>query len=361
MVRDVTLTIILVALFLTNAPVRSETSVAGEKLAKLEMDIRSGKIGNVHSVMALRNGQTVAEWYFTGQDERRGEPLGSVTFGPDQLHDVRSVTKSVVAILFGVAVRDGAIGSLETPVLDYFPEYTDLRTPEMLKIRLRDILSMTSGLTWDERNYPYTDHRNSEIAMDLAPDRYRYILSQPLSAEPGTHFTYSGGDVALVAAVISRATHKPLEAYADEKLFAPLGIRAEWLKDSAGIPYAASGLRLRPRDMGTIGQLVLQHGQWQGQTVVPKNWIDAMTEQHADVNPGDACKTQYGYLWWLGKICAPDGNRAFFLAVGNGGQTIWVVPSLDLVIVTTLGLYNEQTADAESGEIALRLMAAVDK
>ena len=328
-------------------------------MADLEQEIRTGKIGNVHGVMALHHGQTVAEWYFTGQDERRGEPLGSVAFGPDQPHDVRSVTKSVVGILFGIAVRDGAIGALDAPVLDYFPEHADLRTPERLKIRLRDILSMSSGLAWDERTYPYTDPRNSEIAMDLAPDRYRYILSRPLSAAPGTHFTYSGGDVALAAAVITRATHKPLEVYAEEKLFAPLGIHAEWLKDSAGIPYAASGLRMRPRDMGALGQLVLQNGQWRGRTIVPEGWVGTMTEQHAEAHPGQPCGTQYGYLWWLGKICAPDGGRPFFLAVGNGGQTIWIVPSLDLVIVTTLGLYNEPAGDAESGEIALRLMGAI--
>ncbi len=138
-------------------------------LTKLEQRIRSGEIPGVHGVVVVHHGKTVAEWYVAGKDETLGDPLGMVQFGPDTLHDIRSVTKSVVSMLFGIALTDGAIKSLDTPVLDYFPEYKDLHTPERMKIRLSDVLSMTSGLHWDERTYPYTDPRNSEIAMDLAP------------------------------------------------------------------------------------------------------------------------------------------------------------------------------------------------
>jgi CubicO group peptidase (beta-lactamase class C family) len=138
-------------------------------LAALEQSIRSGEIKGVHSVIVMRGAETIAEWYFEGQDEVRGRSLGVVTFGPETLHDVRSVTKSVVGLLVGVAVQEGAIKSLDTPVLDYFPEYADLQTPDLRRITLRHLLTMGSGLHWDEETYGYDDPRNSESGMDAWP------------------------------------------------------------------------------------------------------------------------------------------------------------------------------------------------
>src|SRR5882672_7906493 len=139
-------------------------------LAQLKARIESGEISGIHSVLVVVDGKTIAEWYFEGVDETIGPmgpiPLARVAFTPETLHDVRSVTKSVVSLLFGIGYSSGVIKSLDAPVLDYFPEYADLRTPERMKVRVRDVLTMTSGLHWDERTYPYSDVRNSEIAMD---------------------------------------------------------------------------------------------------------------------------------------------------------------------------------------------------
>ncbi len=238
-------------------------------------------------MLAIADGKTIAEWYFDGVDETIGPmgpiDLGRVAFTPETLHDVRSVTKSVVSILFGIAYSDGAIKSLDTPVLDYFPEFAELRTPDRMKIRIRDVLTMTSGLHWDERTYPYSDVRNSEIAMDIADDPYRYVLSLSIDAPPGTRFNYSGGDVAVVAAIVSRATKTPIEAYARDKLFTPLGIaRFEWTRSGAGIPRAASGLRLTTHDMAKIGTLMLEGGRWDGKQVVPESWVKAATTPHIE-------------------------------------------------------------------------------
>ena len=310
-------------------------------LTALEQKIRSGEIAGVHSVIAMRGRETVAEWYFEGADERRGFQLGVVKFGPETLHDVRSVTKSVVALLVGIAVKEGAIKSLDTPALDFFPEYADLQTPERRRITLRHLLTMGSGLHWDEETYPYTDRRNSEIAMDLAPDPYRYVLSQPVEAAPGARFKYSGGDVAVMAAVLARATKTPLDAYAEAKLFRPLGIaKVEWLRDSKRVPYAASGLRMTPRDMAKIGRMMLQDGRWEGRRVVPAAWVKAATQPHARVEPDPKCGTRYGYFWWLYAGCELTPPQPWAAANGNGGQRIVLVPERDLVIVMTAGLYN---------------------
>jgi CubicO group peptidase (beta-lactamase class C family) len=300
--------------------------------------IQQGEIPNVHSVLVAQDGRTIAEWYFSGTDERRGAPLGTISFGPDTLHDIRSASKSIVSLLFGIAVSQGAIPNLEVPVLDYFPEYKDLQTADRRKIRLKDLLTMTSGLHWDEHTYSYIDPRNSETAMDLASDRMRHILSQPIEAPPGSRWTYSGGDVALIGEVIARATKKPLDVFARDSLFTPMGITAfEWLKDDKGVPYAASGLRLRPRDMLKIGQLMLDQGRFNGRQVVPASWIEAATAPAAHVDSDGKCPTEYGYFWWLWPTCTPG----YYAAMGNGGQRIFLMPSRKLVIVITAGLYND--------------------
>lgn len=321
----------------------SETVDQGQPLAELRQRIEAGEIPNIHAVLVEHRGAAVAEWYFAGPDERRGEALGVVEFGPETLHDIRSATKSVVAILFGVALSEQAIASIDAPALDYFPEYPDLQTEERRRVTLRHLLTMTSGWRWDEDTYPYTDPRNSETAMDLAEDRLRYVLSQPFDAAPGAQFTYSGGDVALIAEVIERAVGEPLEDYARRKLFDPLGVTdVEWLKDDKGIPIAASGLRMRPRDMLKIGRMMLAGGRYDGRRILAEDWVVASVEAQTVVRPPAPCDgLYYGYFWWLGPACPEAGDPAWYSAIGNGGQRIFVAPELDLVIVVTSGLYND--------------------
>jgi CubicO group peptidase (beta-lactamase class C family) len=331
-------------------------------LAALKARIEAGQIEGVHSVIVMRGSTTLAEWYFTGKDEKRGTPLGQVTFGPETLHDVRSVTKSVVGLLVGIAVQDGAIKSLDTPVLDYFPEYADLQTPERKRVTLRHLLTMTSGLHWDEDTYTYADPRNSEIAMDRASDPYRYVLSQPFDAAPGEKWKYSGGDVAVMAAVLARATKTPIDAYAEARLFKPLGIaKTEWLKDGKGTPYAASGLRMTPRDMAKIGRLVLASGRWNGRQVVASRWIAASTTPKAAVQPDPKCGTRYGYFWWLFQGCQLEPALPWAAAVGNGVQRIVVVREQDLVVVMTSGLYNSRQQGPTSTEVIVGVLKAVRK
>lgn len=356
----------IAAVLVAMAPAGAATARAAEAarppdyIAALERRIDSGEFANLHSVVVNRGGKTIFERYLEGTDDKRGQPLGTVKFGPDMLHDVRSVSKSIVSLLFGIAAAEGAIPDLDKPVLDYFPEYPDLRTAERLRIRLRDILSMTSGLHWDERTYPYTDVRNSETAMDRASDRYHFILSAEIDAAPGARFNYSGGDVALAAQIVARATKTPIDRYVAQKLFAPLGIaHFEWLKDQSGIPLAASGLRLLPADMAAIGRLMLQHGMWNGKAVVPAAWVDDATALHIAVQPGRRCGPTYGYLWWRINLCTQNQETPLYFATGNGGQNIWVVPSLDLVVVTTAGQYNTPKGDEMSAEITKSIVEAL--
>jgi CubicO group peptidase (beta-lactamase class C family) len=317
-------------------------------IKKLVAAIRAGEYSDIHSLLVIRHDQLAVEEYFSGPDERRdtvvgSRPLGNVQFNASTLHDGRSVTKSVVSILFGIARSQGTVPGIDTPVLSLFPQYKDLRTPERLKVQLRHLLSMSPGWAWDESSKAYGDPLNSETAMDHQPDRIRYILSQPMVHVPGEKFEYDGGTTVLLASIIEHGTGMPIDRYAQKVLFGPLGItHYEWLHYPDGAPIAASGVRLLPRDMAKIGLLYLHKGNWHGKTVVPASWVTESTTPHV---PGDF----YGYHWWLGKTSA--GTDA--VAVGYGGQRVLVDPGQDMVVVITAGLYK----DPQQSQITNRILS----
>jgi CubicO group peptidase (beta-lactamase class C family) len=304
---------------------------------KLDDGVRTKEFDNLHAVIVARGGKLVLERYYEGEDRRtRGPALGTVKFGPEVKHDLRSVTKSIVGLLYGLALADGKVPDLDQSLVGQFPAYEDLAAdPKRGRMTVRHALSMTLGTEWDE-GLPYSDPRNSETAMDRAPDRYRYVLERPMVAEPGTQWNYNGGATAVLAKLISRGTEQPLLDYARETLFEPLGITdVEWVADSGGEPFAASGLRMRPRDLAKIGQLVLDRGAWGESQLVPSEWLDQSFTPRVQASH----HREYGYQWWLGKLRHND--QPWIGAFGNGGQRLFIVPSLELVVVITAGNYNK--------------------
>lgn len=321
-------------------------------LANLAREIRAGRYSNIHALIVLRHGRIAYEQYFTGADERRGTSIGTVRFGPDVLHDCRSVSKSIVGILFGVAAGEGRI-NLDAPVLDFFPEYADLRTPERLAIKVRDLLTMSSGFEWDESSRPYGDPLNSETAMDKASDRLRYVLERPIESPTGVRWNYNGGNTQLLAAIIERATGMSIDTFAEERLFRPIGIvRHEWLRYPDGTVIAASGLRLKPRDMARIGQLYLAMGRWQGRQLVPADWVRDSLLPHVTIADRPLGLQRYGYQWYLGTARVGEKRVPYTAAIGYGGQRVVIIPSLDTVLVLTAGLY----ADPRQGDIAFEIL-----
>lgn len=314
-------------------------SFAPDLPRKLEAGIESGLLRHLHSVLVSHNGELALETYYTGNDENWGSPLGNVTFGRETLHDLRSVTKSVVGLLYGIALDQGLVPPPEAPLLAQFPDYPDLQADKAKAgLTIEHALTMTMGLQWDE-NRPYTDPLNSEIAMEMAPDRYRFILEQPVVAEPGTRWIYSGGSVALIGALIARGTGKSLPDFAREALFAPLGIQQfEWNSGPDGVASAASGLRLRPRDLLCIGTMVLNHGELDGTRIVSQAWIDASLRPATETGDG----LHYGRLWFLGDAPTPalPDEPNWAAGFGNGGQRLWLMPDAGLAVVIYSGHYN---------------------
>ena len=301
------------------------------RLAEMERD---GRVSGLHALLVSRGGKLVFEHYGVGEDEAWERKLGQVTFGPTVLHDLRSVSKSIVGMLYGIALADGKVPPPEARLYEQFPDYADLASqPGRERLTVAHVLSMTLGLEWDELTIPYGDPRNSEIAMELSPDRYRYVLERPMVGEPGAKWTYNGGCTALLGRLIAKGTGDKLPDYARRVLFEPLGFGpTEWSNGLKGEAAAASGLRLRPPDLLRIGQMVLAGGAWQGRQIVPAKWLEESTTRSVVIDGPFG----YGWHWYL---ATPPGGAKTISGIGWGGQRLFILPGLDLVVAMNCGNY----------------------
>lgn len=323
----------------------------GERLCGIEARLKATN-ANVHAVVVIRHGKLVFEQYFTGYDYPWGLPDGQFTFDAITKHDMRSVSKSVTSLLMGIAIDRKFIANVDEPVVKFFPEFATLKTPRWDSITLRNLLTMSSGIRWDE-NLPWTDPKNDEPHLGKDLDPIRYVLSKPIASPPDTIWNYNGGGTDLLGNIIERTSGKPFDVFAREALFQPLGITDwEWKTYQNGKVSPAAGLRLRPRDAAKIGQLVLNRGIWGGQQIVPAAWIAQSTAPRFQAIGFFGGLFFYGYQWWLGRTLAGDKEVTWIAAAGLGGQRVIVIPDLDLVVITTAGLY----ASPRQGNAALDIL-----
>jgi CubicO group peptidase (beta-lactamase class C family) len=308
---------------------------------------------NVHAILMARHGSLVYERYFTGEDWAWATPLGRVTYDATLKHDIRSITKSVVSLVVGAGRARGWLPDLEAPVFSFFPEYTDLCTAAKAALTVRHLLTMATGLAWNEE-LPYSNPANSERQMIAAADPLRYVLAQPMVHPPGHVYNYNGGATALLAAMVAKVSGDPIEVLTSREVLQPLGIAdVDWVRYATGMANAASGLRVRPRDLAKIGQLVLGRGAWHSRQVVPAPWVaESLTPQ---IN--GAGLYFYGFQWWLGRSLVARREITWAAGVGWGGQRLFVVPSLALVVVVLAGLYEHPVLQPVVGEVVLRRYA----
>ena len=320
--------------------------------------IAASRDANIHAVLVARGGKLVFEQYFRGADEVPHPLLGGlfgnhfgggyrrrvedIRFDAATPHDMKSVSKSIASLALGIAIDRGLIRGIDEPIFNFFPELSDLRSPEKDRIKLSHVLTMSMGLAWVEATPATGDDNNDEARMHRASDPCRYVLGLPVSAPAGQAFFYNTGALTLVSAIVRKATGRPLDEFARTALFEPLGISdVEWIRVK-GDTDAGGGLRLRPRDMAKIGQLVLAGGHWNDRQIVSKAWIDASTSLKIKATDG----MDYGYLWWLGRSRRNEREVHWAGALGRGGQSIRIVPELDLVVVVTAGYYQDYSARA---------------
>jgi CubicO group peptidase (beta-lactamase class C family) len=291
-----------------------------EKLAQMVEHIQEEKLG-LHSLLIVRNGYLVSELYV-------------YPYSVEQAHGVMSVTKSVMGALVGIAIEKGYIKNVHQPLFSLLPDQEVANLDEQKKgITLEDLLTMTSGLDCHENPGP------GEAIMQTSPNWVQFMLDQPIVAHPGTKFNYCTSAIQLLSAVLQKATGMSARQFANENLFAPLGIgpiiEARWPSDPQGVTIGGYELALTPSEMAKLGHLFLNKGQWDGKTIVPAEWVAASTASHA--NRED--KKEYGYLWWV------DPQGKWYAALGRGGQHIFVYPAEGLVVVFTANLPYTNDAD----------------
>lgn len=282
-----------------------------EKLA-MAFD-KAAETEGLESLLVSRNGVLVGEAYFHDQ-------------GPARLVHVRSVTKSVMALLIGIAIEQGAIASVEQPLSVLLGGVVETLSPEKGQITLRHVLTMSAGLQWNEAGV--TEFNN----WILSADHIDYVLSRPLVDEPGQRFNYNSATSHLLSVILTEASGMSTPTFARRFLFEPMGIDSvRWQLLSRGYYNGGAGLEIRPRDLEKIGRLMMNRGVFSGRQIVPAAWIDACTSAHIVTSSSARFGTAYGYQWWIG---SQHGHDLYF-ANGYGGQFIVNVPALRLTLVAT--------------------------
>ena len=345
-------------------------------LEALSLDFENGKYPDVDSMLIIRCGKNVYERHYSHdygkiyyQEAHERGPLNARLTGiynyfdpryhpyyeGSDAHTMQSVTKTITSVLIGIAMYRGEFhATLNTPVISFF-DATKIKNLDDRKRRMtiRDLLTMQSGLDWDE-DLPYNNPHNGSSAMEASDDWIKFVIDRPMAHEPGTFFAYSSGVAELFSYIFEKATGQDIEVYATKHLFQPLGFQHQfWKRTPLGVVDTEGGLYLRPEDLAKVGLLYLQGGVWQGHRMLSEDWVKQSTTPTSNGRRG----LKYGYLWWLvphGK----SGQNLAWAALGLGGQRLLVVPEDQLILVFTAWDILE-TAPLNSSEMIDRVTAGI--
>jgi CubicO group peptidase (beta-lactamase class C family) len=268
----------------------------------------------IGSLVVTRNGYIVKEQYWN-------------YYTANTTHQIFSCTKSFTGTLIGIALKQGFIDNVSQRVLDFFPDMTiqnmDSRKGNMT---LEDVLTMTTGLDWNEWNNSYSDPQNMYNQMFYSPNPVQFFLNLPMAYDPGTHWVYTTGASHLLSAIIQRVTNMTTREFAEEYLLRPLNITiGGWNVDPQGINNGGTQLYISARGMAKLGLLYLNNGTWDGQEILTQDYVAHATAPQVSAALG----FDYGYQWWI------DTSNGFFSARGSEGQYILVSPEYNVVIAIT--------------------------
>ena len=305
-----------------------------EKLDILVEDIKEGKYGKQHSLIIIHYDSLVLEEYFMGWTRHMRHPL-------------YSVTKSFSSALIGIGIEQGYIDSVDQKLLDFFPEYDNFKNMDARKesITLENVLTMTPGFKWsdirghDECGYPNLE--SDPLKMVYSLDWIKYVLDKPVSDEPGTKFLYNDGASHLLSGILTNKTGQSAEDFAEENLFEGLGITNwEWKKNRSGFTTTGGmlgGLHIHPANMAMFGYLYFKKGALDGKQIVPQNWVKESTSAHIErIDPESGeIVGYYGYQWWC------NANNNTYFAFGFAGQSIFVIPGLNMIVAMGSVLSNQ--------------------
>jgi len=278
----------------------------------------------IHGLVVTRNGYIVEEGYWS-------------YYTNTSTHHIFSCTKSFTSTLIGIAIKEGFIDNVSQKVLDFFPEMTienvDARKEAMT---LEHVLTMTTGLDWNEHNNSYFDPTNMYNQMFDSPNPIQFFLDLPTAYDPGTHWEYTTGASHLLSAIIQESTNMTTRDFAEDYLFDPLNMTVGgWNVDLQGINNGGTQLYVTPHTMAKLGLLYLSNGTWDGQEILSAEYVTQAITPQATIAPG----LDYGYQWWL------DTTSDTFSARGTEGQYIFVAPEYNISVAIT------QHADEQGEDI----------
>ncbi len=336
------------------------------KIIELTKLILKDTFPNIHSLLIARDNKLVYENYFSGKDEYWGLSLGYAKHDANILHDIRSISKSVVSACIDIALQQQRIKSIDDPIFTYLPDYIKFKTPQNEKITIRHLLTMSSGIKWNE-NLPIGAHANNETQMERSINPVEYVLSQPMDTIPGAVWNYNSGGVQVLAEIIKSVSGDDIDKFAEKFLFKPLGIKNyKWVKSSKSavlfhpmkifshrrsFPAAASGLRLTSRDLLKFGSLYLNNGRWDDKQILTENWVNE-TFKTQILRENNSTIYGYSYLFWTYTETVNNKALQIVSARGLGGQRIFINKELKLIVVITAGNYRRNDI-RNDGQLAL--------
>ncbi|NNG26341.1 MAG: serine hydrolase, partial [Ignavibacteriaceae bacterium] len=271
--------------------------------------------GFVDCILVIRNGHIVAEEYYNG-------------FSKDIPHNVKSVSKSFLSAMTGIALRDGHLDNLNLKMLEFFPEYVyPSIDPRKHDITIRDLLMMRMGIEHERQNYSQIYNTSNWI---------KTTIEFPLLYDPGSTFSYNTFQTHLLSAIITKASGMSTKDFAEENLLEKMNVElGNWQIGPQGYYFGGNNMSFTPRNMAKLGHLYMNLGMMNGEQIVPIMWVLESLTNYTNFsgtnNWGDLHNVNYGYLWWLGEI----NNHEVFLAIGYGGQFVINFPDLGLIVVTT--------------------------
>lgn len=299
-----------------------------DSIRLLVQQIKDQKKYDMRGLVVIKDDQLVVEEYFN-------------TYWRATLHDIRSAGKSITAILMGIAINKGLIRDVEQPVYEFFQDIpgTVLPTEKHRQIKIKHLLMMSSGLDADFNDLNSTGHVLHWIAED---DWIKSALSLPMKFEPGSQYVYNDVCAMLTGAIIQKVAGQTLEAFAKAHLFDPLDIKDfYWYTTPGGITAGMGNLYLTNLDFAKIGWLLLNKGNWQGQQIVAEDWVVEMSKKRIDISELDPFSNYYGYFWYTAQSTINNQQYEYFLASGNGGNKLYVIPQENMVISIQSSAYGK--------------------
>lgn len=316
--------------------------------------IYANNYDQIHSLLIYKDGLLVLEQYFEGNKFKWDGPnyYGEwVQWNKSTRHQIMSCTKSFVSACVGIAVDKGFIESVHQSIFDYLPEHQQYRSEGRENISIEHLLTMTSGLQWDEWHAAHASAANDidRLYIECWENPLNCVLERPLVAKPGEEFTYNGGGLIVLGEILRNASGMDLNEFAKEYLFTPIGIDTiQWDTFPKGEIEAGGGLHLKPRDMLKFGVLYLNNGKWDGKQIINENWVEKSSVVYRN-NTGikipieDSGKNGYGYTWWISEVGSARHETHMYRANGWGGQVIMVLPEKNAVVVFTGANYSSKS------------------